>query len=117
MMLQILSVFAEHEARMISDRTKAALAAAKARGVRLGSFGEVLARRQREQATAFAHRLAVPIQCAITEGATTFQAVADQLNHNQVPSREGGKWYPMSVTRLMKRLDLGFPPHQQKLTS
>jgi DNA invertase Pin-like site-specific DNA recombinase len=62
-MLHIYAAVAQEEARAISARTKAALAAAKARGVRLGVHGaETLAPKYREEAKARAEQLAPVIR-------------------------------------------------------
>lgn len=42
--IQLMAVMAEHESRLISERTKAAMAAAKARGARFGATPETLAK-------------------------------------------------------------------------
>jgi len=52
LMIHIMAAFAEHEREQIAARTKAALAAAKARGVRLGAHGAVLAARRKAEAEA-----------------------------------------------------------------
>ena len=54
LVLHVMAAFAEHEREMIRERTKAALAAAKARGVRLGANGAALAERHKADATAHA---------------------------------------------------------------
>ena len=61
MLLQILAIFGEHERQMIRDRTKAALAAAKARGVLLGANGKVLAAKNRNDAENFANTMRTAI--------------------------------------------------------
>ena len=50
LVLHVMAAFAEHERQIIGERTKAALAAAKARGVLLGANGLVLAERHKSQA-------------------------------------------------------------------
>jgi DNA invertase Pin-like site-specific DNA recombinase len=104
MMLQMLAVFAEHERRLISERTKAALAAAKARGVRLGSHGAVLAAKHRQAATAFALSVAGEITACRDRGATTCAAIAAAMNEKGLRSRDGGRWHAASVARVLVRL-------------
>ena len=103
MMLQMLAVFAEHERRLISERTKAALAAAKARGVELGANGRRLAQTHRNEATAFAQSLA-PIILPLAAQNMSLRRIADELNYRGLVSRDGGRWHPGSVTRLLSRL-------------
>ena len=71
LMLHILSAFAEHEREQISIRTKAALAAAKARGVELGKNGKLLARQNRIAAQNFAETLRPDLETGLQEGIKT----------------------------------------------
>lgn len=107
LMLHILSAFAEHEREMISERTKAALAAAKQRGVVLGAHGKVLAKQNREAALAHARAVEPSLCTAREQGLTTLKEVADFLNHEGVRTAAGGTWHPATVQRVMKRLISG----------
>lgn len=107
MMLQMLAVFAEHERRMIGERTKAALAAAKARGVKLGVNGAVLAQAHRHEAAVFAESIRPQVEAAIAAGCTTTRQIADWLNSRGLPSRDRGLWHPASVQRVQRRLGAG----------
>jgi DNA invertase Pin-like site-specific DNA recombinase len=101
--LHIMAAFAEHEREMISQRTKAALAAAKARGAVLGRNGRVLAVRNKAAAV---ERLAVVserLRELVGEGASIRQ-IAATLNAENVPSPGGGKWHPANVHRAIGRL-------------
>ena len=111
--LHILAAVAEDEARRISERTKSALAAAKARGVVLGGFrGRALDASQRARgretqaiaATAWAIGLAPVFEGLRATGATTLQALADGLNAGGYRTARGGGWSAPQVQRVVKRL-------------
>ncbi len=106
MMLQLLAVFAEHERDLIAARTKAALAAARARGVILGANGAVLAARRRAEADQFAESLRGPVERSLAGGAATLADVARDLNRLGYTTREGTAWTFQNAQRTMHRLGL-----------
>lgn len=108
----ILAMVAEEEARMISARTKAALAAAKRRGVRLGRpnltpaarvQGYVASARVRHKA---AQRRAIDLTPTIAElegaGVVGPTAIARELNRRDIPAPRGGLWSATQVSRLRR---------------
>ena len=104
LMLHILAAFSEHEREMVSARTKAALAAAKARGVRLGVNGAKLAAQRKAEAAAFAMTLKQPVDQIRAAGAVTLQEFADGLNGLSLTTRAGSAWTPGTTRRLLARL-------------
>ena len=103
-MITQLAAVAEFEAGMISERTKVALAAAKARGIKLGVNGAVLAAQRKREATAHALSVAPKIRDAYRAGHTTLHAIAEYLRDQGIPTRDGGDWHPATVQRLIRRL-------------
>ncbi len=112
--VHILAAVAEHEREMISARTKAALAAAKARGRKLGwaidgrSKDQLEAARKgasvrRSRAGVQADNVLPIIRQIEASGAATLQQVADALNARGVPTARGGSWYPATVARIKAR--------------
>jgi DNA invertase Pin-like site-specific DNA recombinase len=102
-MLHIYAAFAEEERRMISERTKAALAAAKARGVKLGNPNIGVAHaRSRAEADAFAARVKPTIEALRAEG-LTLRAIAAKLTEAGVATARGGKWEAAQVNAVLKR--------------
>ena len=104
LMIHILAAFAEHERTLISERTKAALAAAKSRGVRLGLNGQRLAALNRVTALEFAQLLSLPVAAARQNGAHTLASIAAELNDAGYRTRQGAAWGPGTVLRLLRRL-------------
>ena len=109
LLIHIMAAVAEHERMLISERTKAALAVAKSRGVRLGVNGQRLAERHKAQAVEFAQALHQPVVDALRSKPQTLQTVADHLNLCGKLTREGARWSPTGVRRLMSRLNLRTP--------
>jgi DNA invertase Pin-like site-specific DNA recombinase len=95
---------AELEAGLISERTKAALKAAKARGVKLGRHGaEVLAGKYQEEARQRALQLE-PIMREMQSKGYSMRRMATELTKRKVKTPRGGAWHPQTVKMVMQRL-------------
>ena len=102
--VHILAAVAEHEREMISERTKAALQAAKAQGVKLGVTGKVRAKENKAAAKAHARSLKPVLRKLAKDGITSVRKVTQALNDQEVPTPRGGAWHPTSVARLLARV-------------
>lgn len=104
--LHIRAAMAEEERRRISQRTKAALSAAKAKGVKLGNPQiEKINRCQRKAANAFASSMASTIAELQEAGYSSIESLRDELNRRGIPTARGGRWHKATVHRLLKRIE------------
>ena len=108
----IMAVVAQAERKMISTRTKAALAAAKARGVQLGKpenlsnreAGQVGSRvRQTQRSKERAMDLAPVIATVRAEGAVSLRQIAAALNAREIPAARGGVWSAAQIQRVLAK--------------
>lgn len=106
--LHILGAVAQFLAEQISKNTKAALAAAKARGVQLGVHGKnVLSKQNKQAADDFALKMGPIIQRYCERGIKTVRKICKELNRRKVATYTGSsKWYPTTVHNLLKRIAL-----------
>jgi DNA invertase Pin-like site-specific DNA recombinase len=106
--VHILAAVAEHEREMISQRTRDALAAAKARGVKLGNPNIAMARAKgqlviKSKADKHAQNI-LPVITAIRDaGVTSLRSIADALNQRGIETARGGSWHAASVGRIIQR--------------
>jgi DNA invertase Pin-like site-specific DNA recombinase len=103
----VFAALAEKERAMISTRTKAALAAARARGVTLG--GPELAKARKSAVAsikALANQHASNVLPVIREirraGAGSPHQIADALNARGITTPRGGRWYASSVRNVLE---------------
>jgi DNA invertase Pin-like site-specific DNA recombinase len=111
--LHIMAAMAEHEAQAISDRTKAALAAAKARGQALGWSIPGRQDEQRDAARKGATRNAEkadrhagtvrPLIASLQAQGMSLRAIAAELNARNVKTARGGDWHAMTVRNALQR--------------
>jgi DNA invertase Pin-like site-specific DNA recombinase len=106
--VHILAAVAEHEREAISTRTKAALAAAKARGRVLGGPMIATARvlgsaANKNTADRFAANVVPVIRQIQASGATSLRSVAAALAARGVPTARGGDWNAAQVANVLRR--------------
>ncbi len=102
LMVHLLAAVAEHEREMISQRTKDALAMAKARGVVLGINGKKLAEQNKAEAR-LRDQQHYPVITSLIRELRSYTAVAERLNAMAIPAPSGGRWYGSSVRNLCLR--------------
>ena len=106
--IHILAAVAQHEREAISERTKAALAAAKARGKRLGNprlgdVRKVAVAANRKTADAFAANVRPIIREIQASGVSSFQGIARALAARGVSTARGGQWTARMVINVLAR--------------
>lgn len=111
--IHIMAAMAQAERKAISKRTKEALAAAKARGQKLGNpmgakaFGPYKGNKAavtaiKAKAKAFAADIMPIIGDIHTAGNTSLRAIAAELNDRGIMTARGGKWGPQSVSDVIR---------------
>ncbi|WP_298964610.1 recombinase family protein [uncultured Methylobacterium sp.] len=117
-LLTQMAAVAELEAGLVSDRTRKALAAAKARGVRLGSpqnlsrqeEGRIRGRARRTQLCNDRAADLAPIIAEVRrEGARSPGQIAAALDARGIPAARGGTWSALQVQRVLRRLPPALP--------
>jgi DNA invertase Pin-like site-specific DNA recombinase len=118
-MLHVMAAVAEHEAKAISDRTKGALAAAKARGTLLGGsrpecrmltqearlLGAKHAGQARTQAAKEAYTDLLPSITAMKAEGLSLRGIAGKLNAEGHTTRRGRPWNAVQVSRVLERAE------------
>ncbi len=108
-MLHLYAALAEKERRLISERTRSALAARKAHGKLLGNRSNIHQagangrQRAKASAAAFAANVMPIVDALRASGVTTLAGIADALNARRVPTARGGRWHVTTVMYLLRR--------------
>ena len=116
----LLAIIAQHEAKMISERTRVALQAAKVRGVKLGSAreghwiskeaqrqegsrkGSLRSAQVRSERALRANEEMAPVLLTLRKEGLSLIAIADRLNADGWTTRRGRPWTQVNVCRFLK---------------
>ena len=113
--VQFMAVIAQYERKRISENTKLALTAARARGVRLGNPNGARALRGRggsvkgvarlkAKADEHARNVLPEIDAIRSGGITSLNGIAYELNQREILSANGGRWHATTVANLLLRI-------------
>jgi DNA invertase Pin-like site-specific DNA recombinase len=108
-MLHLYAALAEKERRLISERTRAALAAKRAQGATLGnarnlaSAGAVGRQKLIAEADEFAANVLPIIRSIQADGPIGMVTIARELNNRGIRTARGGRWHVSSVANLLTR--------------
>jgi DNA invertase Pin-like site-specific DNA recombinase len=108
-MLHIYAALAEKERKLISERTRAALASKKAQGAALGNRTNLAeaqekgAASNRAAAAAFASNTLPIIRQIEASGVSGFRGIAAALNARGIRTARGGDWHPTTVRNMLAR--------------
>jgi DNA invertase Pin-like site-specific DNA recombinase len=108
-MIHIYAALAEKERKLISERTRAALAQKKAQGVLLGNRTNLLAAQAkgmastRAAADTFASNALPVIRQIEASGVGSYRGIAETLNARGVRTARGGEWHATTVRNMMLR--------------
>lgn len=103
----VLALLAQRERELISERTKAALAAVKRRGVKLGTKTPqrqvaLMVAASRKAKMEFVSKVRPIVEEIRDTGCSTFQEIADCLNRRGIETRQGkGTWHPSAVRNIL----------------
>jgi DNA invertase Pin-like site-specific DNA recombinase len=103
----ILALVAQRERELISERTRLGLAAAKSKGVKLGTPNPqkavaAMAMANKTAKTEFMAKALPIIEGIRSAGVQTLQGIADCLNRRGIPTRSGKTWYPSTVRNIIQ---------------
>ncbi|QMW05405.1 recombinase family protein [Spirosoma foliorum] len=103
--IHIIAAVDEEQRQRISETTRAALAAARNRGVILGKQGKIQAEQNKKAADEFARQLLPMLESLKKQGIITVRAIAQELNRQGIPTFRGDShWHPSTICGLQKRL-------------
>jgi DNA invertase Pin-like site-specific DNA recombinase len=108
-MLHLYAALAEKERRLISERTRSALAARKAQGKKLGNRSNIHEagahgrRKAKTSAAAFAANVMPIIRSIQKSGITSLGGIAEVLNNRGVPTARGRRWHVSTVMNLLRK--------------